>query len=82
MFTMVGESRTRGHRLTIRTEVRRNFFTQRVVNGWNSLPQNVVEAKMLSDFKKKLDIALGTKRIKGYGGEGRIRMLNLMTSHD
>ena len=37
MFPMVGESRTRGHSLRIigkpfRTEVRANFFTQRVVN--------------------------------------------------
>ena len=66
---MVGEFRTRGHSLRIRgkpfrTEVRRNFFTQRVANVWNSLPQNVV------DFKKKLDIALGTKGIEGYGGKG------------
>ena len=43
IFPMVGESRIRGHRLKIRgkpfrTEVRRNFFTQRVVNVWNSLP--------------------------------------------
>ena len=51
-----------------RAEVRRNFFTQKVVNVWNSLPQKVVEAKMLSDFKKKLDIALGAKGIEGYGG--------------
>ena len=57
-------------RIRGRTEGRRNFFTQRVVNVWNSLPQNVVEAKMLSDFKKKLDIALGAKGIKGYGGNG------------
>ena len=28
-----------------RIEVRRNFFTQRVLNVWNSLPQKVVEAK-------------------------------------
>ena len=75
MFPMVGESRTRGHNLRIRgkpfrAEVRRNFFTQRVVNVWNSLPQNVVEAKTLSDFKNKLDIALGAKRIKGYGRKG------------
>ena len=34
------------------------------------LPQNVVEAKTLSDIKKKLDIALGAKRIEGYGGKG------------
>ena len=50
--------------------MRRNFFIQRVVNVWNSRPQNVVEAKTLSDFKKKLDIALGAKWIKGYGGKG------------
>ena len=75
MFPMLGEYRTWGHSLRIRgkpfrTEVRKNFFTQRVVNVWNSLPQNVVEAKTLSDFKKKLDIALGAKGIKGYGGKG------------
>jgi len=79
MFPMVGESRTRDNSLRIRgkpfrTEVRRNFFTQRMVNVWNSLPQNVDEAKMLSDVKKKFNIALGaTKGIKGYrrkGGSG------------
>ena len=82
MFPMVGESRTRGHSLRIRgkpfrTEVRRNFFTQRMVNVWNSLPQNVVEAKKLSDFQKKLDLTLGAKGIEGKGG---IRIL--MISHD
>ena len=74
MFPMVGEFRAIGHSLRIRgkpfrTEVRRNFFTQRVVNVWNSLPLKVVEAKMFSDLKKKLDIALGAKGIKGYGGK-------------
>ena len=49
-----------------RTEVTRNFFTLRVVNVWNSLPQKVVTAKMLCDFKRKLDIALGAKGSKGY----------------
>ena len=87
MFPMVGESRTRGHSLGIRdkrfrTEVRRNFFTQRVVNVWNSLPQKVVEAKTFSDFKNKLATALGAKGIEGYGGKGGIRILNLMISHD
>ena len=72
MFPMVEGSRTRGHSLRIRgkpfrTEGRRNFFTQRVVNVWNSLPQKVAEAKTLCDFKK-LDIALGAKGIEGYGG--------------
>ena len=68
MFPMVGESRTRGHNLRIRdkpfrTEVRRNVFTQRMVNVWNSLPQKVGEAKTSCDFKKKLDTALGAKDI-------------------
>ena len=34
----------------------------------DSLPQNVVEAKTLCDFKKELDIALGAKGIEGYRG--------------
>ena len=56
-FPMVGESKTRSQSLRIRdkpfrTEVRRNFFTQRVVNVWNSLLQKVAEAKTLCDFKK------------------------------
>ena len=46
---MVWESRTRGHSFGIRdkpfrTQVRRNLFSQRVVNAWNSLPPNVVKA--------------------------------------
>jgi len=60
------------------TEVRRNVFTQRVVNVWNSLPQKVVEVKTLCDFKKESDIVLGAKGIWG----GGIRILNLMISHD
>jgi len=48
------------------------------INVWNSLPQNVVKAKTLSDFKKKLDFALGAKGITGYRGRGGIRILNSM----
>ena len=67
IFPMVGESRTRGHSLRIqgwpfRMEVRRHFFTQRVVSLWNSLPQET-----LNVFKRQLDIALGANGIKGYG---------------
>ena len=69
---MLGESRTRGHSLRIKgrpfkTEVRKNVFTQRVVNLWNSLPQRAVEAKSLDGFKRELDRALGASGIKGYG---------------
>ena len=69
---MLGKSRTRGHSLRIRgksfrTEMRRTFFTQRVVNLWNSLPQKVVEASSLAIFKRELDVALVAKGIRGYG---------------
>ena len=71
---MVGDSRTRGPTLRIRgrpfrTEVRRHFFTQRVVSLWNSLPQKVIDAKTLNAFKRWLDIALGVNGIKGYEGK-------------
>jgi len=50
------------------------YFSLRVshycVNLWNSLPQNVVEAKTLCDFKKKLHVAFETNAIKGYGERG------------
>ena len=72
MFPIVGDSRTRGHCLRIqgrpfRREVRRHFFTQRVVSLWNSLPQEVVDAKTLNVFKRRLDIVLGANGIKAYG---------------
>ncbi|XP_055490631.1 uncharacterized protein LOC129696607 [Leucoraja erinacea] len=72
LFPMLGKSRTRGHSLRIRgksfkTEMRRIFFTQRVVNLWNSLPQRVVEASSLAIFKRELDVVLVAKAIRGYG---------------
>ena len=72
MFPMVWESRTRSHNLRIqgrsfRMELRRHFFTQKVVSLWNSLPQEAVDAKTLNVFKRRLDIALGVNGIKSYG---------------
>jgi len=60
---MVGVSRTRGHSLRIqgrlfRTEMRRHFFIQRMASLWYSLPQEVVDAKTLNVFKRRLDIGL------------------------
>ena len=34
---------------------RRNNFSQRVVNDWNSLPSKVVKASSVNEFKNKLD---------------------------
>ena len=75
MFPM--ESRPGDHSLRIqgrpfRTEVRRHFFTQRVVSLWNALPQEVVDAKTLNIFKRRLYIALGVNGIKDYGEKAEL----------
>ena len=53
-------NKTRGHRLKLHARfayknVRHNFFTVRVVETWNSLPSNVVEAPSVNTFKDRLD---------------------------
>ena len=41
-----------------RLDIRRKFFTQRVVMQWNRLPKEVVDAPSLEAFKARLDVAL------------------------
>ena len=72
MFPLAGETRSKGHSLKIRgnrlrTELRRNFFIQRFVNLWNSLPSEAVEATSLNVSKARIDKFLNSKGIKGYG---------------
>ncbi|KFZ63941.1 hypothetical protein N321_08021, partial [Antrostomus carolinensis] len=41
-------------------DIRRKFFTQRVVRYWNRLPREAVDAPSLKAFKARLDGALGS----------------------
>ena len=36
-------------------DIRKYFFSQRIVNTWNKLPNSVVRAKTVNDFKNKYD---------------------------
>ena len=50
----------RGHKLKLyksrcRLNTRKFFYSQRVVNVWNKLPSNVIEAEIVITFKNRLD---------------------------
>ena len=64
LFTFDRNTRTRGHTLKMyknkcNLDIRKNFFSNRVIDSWNKLPQYVIDSGSLNIFKKHLDEALG-----------------------
>jgi len=65
LFAQSDNDRTRGNGFRLKEgrfslEVRRKFFTERVVRCWNRLPREVVDAPFLEGFMARLNEALGS----------------------
>ncbi|RUM41879.1 MAG: hypothetical protein DSY80_08180 [Desulfocapsa sp.] len=62
LMSMAGPERSsaRGHtfkmfKRRVNTRLRQNYFTERVIDVWNSLPGHVVEAPSIKAFERRLD---------------------------
>ena len=60
ILVMANNNITRGHNLKLtklacRSRIRHDYFSQRIVNYWNGLPGDVVNATSVKSFKNRLD---------------------------
>ena len=58
---------TRGHNLKLfkfasSSSLRKNYFSNRVINEWNNLPATIVNAKSVIEFEKLYDNFCGNEK--------------------
>jgi len=73
LYSKVTCNRARGngrklHQARFRLDIRKNFFTERVMKHWHRLPMEVVVSPSLEVFKSHVDMAVGDM-VSWHGGD-------------